>query len=60
MINVNEEHKRLLGEVINFSINIQEVTISINIVVTKASSYVTIDKKIINILIEYNILSEKH
>ncbi|PKB97166.1 hypothetical protein RhiirA5_384851, partial [Rhizophagus irregularis] len=42
MINVNGERKRPLGEVLNFPITIQDVTVPINVVVTEAESYAAI------------------
>ncbi|EXX71173.1 hypothetical protein RirG_080860 [Rhizophagus irregularis DAOM 197198w] len=42
MINVNGERKRPLGEVLNFPITIQDITVPINVVVTEAESYAAI------------------
>ncbi len=39
MINVNGERKRPLGEVSNFPITIQDITVPIDVVVTEADSY---------------------
>ncbi|PKK57604.1 hypothetical protein RhiirC2_721113 [Rhizophagus irregularis] len=42
MINVNGKRKRPLGEVLNFSITIWDITILINVVVTEVESYAAI------------------
>ena len=42
MINVNGEKKRPLGEVVDFPITIQGVTIPISMVITEVSSYTAI------------------
>ena len=39
MINVNGDHKRPLGEVLNFPITIKGITIPIDVVVVDANSY---------------------